>query len=94
MFAVTTGIDWQARGACLDEHPEVMFPEPHDSDGIDAAVAVCGRCPVRAECLAWAWETNQRFGVWGGMPEEERHRRKRAHQRREARRRAREVVAA
>lgn len=33
---------------------------------------MCAKCPVRQECLEWALETAQDFGVWGGMTERER----------------------
>ena len=33
---------------------------------------MCNRCPVTAECLAWALESGQDAGVWGGMSEDER----------------------
>lgn len=39
---------------------------------IKAAKAVCEECPVREQCLDWAVETNQEFGVWGGKTERER----------------------
>ncbi len=35
------------------------------------AKAVCAGCPVQAECLAFAVETRQVHGVWGGLGEEE-----------------------
>ena len=34
--------------------------------------AICMRCPVRLECLDWALETREPFGVWGGYSESER----------------------
>lgn len=44
---------------------------------IDAAKAVCRRCPVRAECLSYARGsyargTGQQDGIWGGTTPEER----------------------
>jgi WhiB family redox-sensing transcriptional regulator len=52
---------------------------------IEQAKAVCRRCPVIQECLAWALESGQDAGVWGGLSEDER----RALKRRNARARAR-----
>lgn len=39
---------------------------------ITAAKAVCHVCPVEQACGDWAIETDQDFGVWGGMTERER----------------------
>ena len=39
---------------------------------IEDAKAVCLRCEVRTQCLAWALDTAQDAGVWGGTSEEER----------------------
>jgi WhiB family transcriptional regulator, redox-sensing transcriptional regulator len=36
------------------------------------AKAVCGACPVRAECLAEALDNKVEWGVWGGLTERER----------------------
>ena len=36
------------------------------------AKAICAKCPVRPECLAFALRTDQVHGVWGGMSEQER----------------------
>ncbi|MFP3913394.1 MAG: WhiB family transcriptional regulator [Actinomycetota bacterium] len=38
----------------------------------EEAKEICRRCAVRWQCLAYALETNQRYGVWGGMTPEER----------------------
>jgi WhiB family redox-sensing transcriptional regulator len=53
------------RDAVCQEHPEVdWFPE----QGVDLAPAraVCARCLVRVECVAFALETGERHGIWGG----------------------------
>ena len=41
------------------------------------AKRICGECPVRAECLEYALEEDERFGIWGGMSERERRKLKR-----------------
>ncbi len=35
------------------------------------ALAVCDRCPVQVECLAYAVTTRQQHGVWGGKTQQE-----------------------
>jgi hypothetical protein len=35
------------------------------------ALAMCRLCPVRAACLAYAVETGQVFGIWGGKTPEQ-----------------------
>jgi WhiB family redox-sensing transcriptional regulator len=50
---------------CRRENPELFFAEsPHD---VEVAKALCGGCPVRAECLAGALERREPWGVWGGQ---------------------------
>lgn len=39
---------------------------------ISEAKKVCGICPEREACLAWALSTDQSYGVWGGKTERER----------------------
>jgi len=81
-------MDWRHRAICRDEDPELFFPVGNSGPALlQAAEAktVCRRCPVVADCLAWALESGQDAGVWGGMTEDER----RALKRRNARTRAR-----
>jgi WhiB family redox-sensing transcriptional regulator len=66
---------WRDRAACRDSNPDLFFPVGSTGgalEEIQAAKAVCGTCPVREECLAFALETNQEAGIWGGASEEER----------------------
>lgn len=37
------------------------------------AMAICARCRVGRECLAFALATHQMHGVWGGTSEQERY---------------------
>jgi WhiB family transcriptional regulator, redox-sensing transcriptional regulator len=61
---------WRADALCAQTDPEAFFPDKGESPA--AAKAVCRACPVTAECLAWALEHDERFGVWGGLSERER----------------------
>ncbi len=55
---------------CTQVDAEIFFPEKGGSSR--AAKAVCLRCDERVECLEYALENNERWGVWGGMSERER----------------------
>lgn len=66
----TTDLEWQERALCAQTDPEAFFPEP----GITATDAkrVCRACPVRKECLEYALDNGEQFGVWGGVSERDR----------------------
>lgn len=66
---------WMLEARCLDADPEAFFPEKGGSTR--EAKRICGICPVQQECLEYALERDQRFGIWGGMSERERRRFKR-----------------
>ena len=69
------GADWRHQAACKTENPELFFPVGDDGPAlrqVDQAKAVCRRCPVAAECLTWALESGQPYGVCGGLSEDER----------------------
>lgn len=63
---------WQDLAACLGCDPELFFPPPKTI--ATQAKAVCQGCEVRAECLAYAIETHQKHGIWGGLAPKERRR--------------------
>ena len=68
-------MDWRDRAACLDEDPELFFPIGSTGPAVHQEIEakqVCGRCPVREQCLTWALEAGQDHGVWGGLTEDER----------------------
>lgn len=65
---------WQDLALCAQTDPEAFFPEVGGSTR--EARRVCRQCPVRAECLQYALENDERFGVWGGLSERERNRMK------------------
>ena len=41
------------------------------------AKKACTGCEARAECLEYALEHDERFGIWGGLSERERRKLKR-----------------
>jgi WhiB family transcriptional regulator, redox-sensing transcriptional regulator len=74
-FYAAAAASWMPLGACQKEDPGLFFPAGRvraDRTQIDAAKAVCSRCPVRAECLSYARGTGQQDGIWGGTTSEER----------------------
>jgi len=63
---------WHADASCK-EHPEAdYFPDRKDRTGTEEALAVCGSCLVRSECLAEAMADPDLVGVWGGTTEDQR----------------------
>lgn len=68
--------NWQDRAACLRADPELFFPVGErarsDLDKIQAAKAFCVSCLVKEQCLEYALEKHEDFGIWGGMTEGER----------------------
>ncbi len=63
---------WQARANCLGVDPDLFFPERGASTR--EAKGVCAGCEVRVECLEYALQNGEKFGIWGGMSERERRR--------------------
>ena len=68
-------LSWQERALCAQTDPEAFFPEKGGSTR--EAKRVCGSCEVRVDCLEYALENDERFGIWGGLSERERRRLKR-----------------
>lgn len=69
------GMSWQDSALCAQTDPEAFFPEKGGSTR--EAKKVCRSCDVRTECLEYALEHDERFGIWGGLSERERRRLKR-----------------
>jgi WhiB family redox-sensing transcriptional regulator len=61
---------WMDSALCLQFDGDMWFPEKGASSA--AAKLLCGRCEVRAECLEFALDTNEEFGIWGGLSTAER----------------------
>jgi len=65
---------WMYDGLC-NEYPQGTFFPVHGGEGkirTSVAKAICNRCLVREECLQYALDTRQEYGVWGGKSERQR----------------------
>jgi WhiB family redox-sensing transcriptional regulator len=67
---------WAVFSACREADPSLFFASTRDDER--AALVVCSTCSVKGECLEFALESRERFGVWGGTTERERRKLMRA----------------
>ena len=66
---------WRQSAACRSYDPELFFPIGKTGRAVtetQQAKAICAICPVRTHCLAFALETHQDYGIWGGRDADER----------------------
>ncbi|MEN8233945.1 MAG: WhiB family transcriptional regulator [Actinomycetota bacterium] len=83
---IDTDDPWYENAACASYPSEVFFPPIDAPSAARVAKLICAECPVREECLAFAVETAQTEGVWGGMDAGERRRMRRRRRDQERRR--------
>ena len=61
---------WTRDAVCASVDPALWFPEMGGT--AREAKKICATCPVRVQCLEFALERPERFGIFGGMTERER----------------------
>ena len=63
---------WHAQAACRGRGTADFFPARGES--LEAVRAVCGGCPVQAECLEYAIEAEEPrlMGIWAGTTDRQR----------------------
>ena len=66
---------WMTDAACQGLPTGMFFPANKDDAG--PAKAVCGHCPVRRQCVAYALADPSLHGVWGASTEDQRKGRRR-----------------
>jgi WhiB family transcriptional regulator, redox-sensing transcriptional regulator len=84
-------MSWLDRAACAGMDAQMFFG-PDGERAEERAIreaktkVICVLCPVRAQCLDFALKNSIKFGIWGGLSQEERarERRRRAHELRAA----------
>lgn len=65
-------LDWQDRAACVGLDSRVFYANgKYARAQVHAAQRVCATCPVTAQCAAWAIQSGEKWGVWGGMSQKE-----------------------
>jgi WhiB family redox-sensing transcriptional regulator len=69
---------WQPVALCRGNHSHLFFP-PSTTERKDErerrevrAKSICRICPVKAQCLDYAMEIREPYGIWGGLTEAER----------------------
>ncbi|WP_234809173.1 WhiB family transcriptional regulator [Mycobacteroides saopaulense] len=77
--APVEGSGWQRRGACRIANRDLFYPADDERPTErrrreQRAREVCRGCVVATQCLAYALETEDSHGIWGGMTEAERQR--------------------
>ena len=72
--------EWMEGAPCHGRTRLFYSPGRGDQALVDQAraKAICRRCDVQAECLAFAMSTREEHGVWGGLDEYERRQLRRA----------------
>jgi WhiB family transcriptional regulator, redox-sensing transcriptional regulator len=60
-------LDWQEQAACRDYDNILFFGEDQGESELERQA-----CPVSEPCLEFAIETNQKYGIWGGLTDKER----------------------
>ena len=66
---------WTEEANCKGADADVFFPERGASTR--KAKSICRACTVQDDCLEFAIENSEKFGIWGGLSERERRRIKR-----------------
>lgn len=75
---MTYGESWHLHAKCRNNFSHLFFPpttfeRKDDRERREArARAVCNACAVRKECLEYALQIREPYGIWGGCTEAER----------------------
>ena len=64
-------MEWSRHAECAGGR-DLFYPGPGDSQA--EAKTICRTCPVQHECLTYALEKPEPYGIWGGLSERERKR--------------------
>lgn len=70
------GPEFDGAAACAEADPEAWFPQKGGGsvESTARAKAICRGCEVLDDCLIWALDNAEAFGVWGGTTPSERRR--------------------
>ena len=74
MIGVNEQPEWMTQARCSEVDPELFFPERGDATSPRKARIICNSCEVKVECLQYSIDNDERFGIWGGLTENDRRR--------------------
>lgn len=73
---VSGGDVWQQAGSCRGLDPELFFVESQRGtvrdEHVASAKAICAQCPVKQSCREHGLNTQEAYGIWGGLTRKER----------------------
>jgi len=61
--------EWMDAAECATVDPELFYLTPHENDTslrVRQAVRICENCPVIEDCLEYAFEIDDQWGILGG----------------------------
>jgi len=64
--------EWMAQARCIEVDTEIFFPDKGDMTSANAARRVCNGCEVKQQCLEYALDNREVYGIWGGTNERDR----------------------
>lgn len=77
LVEATEQVEWQEQALCRKYENTIFFGDDGESELEKQtreahAKSICKDCPVLDPCLEFALETNQKYGIWGGLNSKER----------------------
>lgn len=80
-FMSTGNRRWMKDAACAkpEVDPDLFFPVSNnwEKERVEKAKSICLTCPVVEQCLSYALENDETYGIWGGLSPEQLHNLKR-----------------
>lgn len=75
-LALAEAIREHGEPPCATTDPELYYPPKGLQASVEIRMAknLCEGCPVKSECLTYALEANEPYGIWGGLTANERTR--------------------
>lgn len=69
------GEEWRDYALCAETGGDWFADNTkQNKDIVKDALRICGLCSVRDDCLHYALENDERYGIWGGKTERTRQR--------------------
>jgi len=68
--------EWMESANCSTADPEMFFPDQNSRWGLEKAQRICAECSVVAECLDYAQQYPDLLGIWGGLSQNQRARKR------------------